>query len=163
MIQIKHNKLRISTGGRLTSWLFARCWRSWIRGHWRQIHLVAGRRIWTRDLRISSPVPYQRLTTVLYWWRIHAMLNMLRISFVEAFPYFFTRYYVSATCLLITACKNIELLNHSLTWVVLFSPAHVTLWKHNCQMHFSLILWFQLMKTALHNGGSWPGVRTVPC
>ena len=45
MIQIKHNKLKIPTGGRLTSTYKA--WRGWIRGHRRQIHLVAGRKIWS--------------------------------------------------------------------------------------------------------------------
>ena len=59
------------------------------------------------------------------------MLNMLRITFVKAFPYFLTRYHVNATCFCnYTACASIDLLNQSLTWVVLFNPACVTLLKH---------------------------------
>ena len=44
LIQVKHNKLRIPTGGRLTSWLFTSV-EELNSGHQRQIHLVAGRRI----------------------------------------------------------------------------------------------------------------------
>ena len=36
-----------------------KAWRSWIRDHRRQIHLVAGNRIWTRDVRITNPAPWQ--------------------------------------------------------------------------------------------------------
>ena len=62
MIQIKHNRLRIPTGGRLTNWLFTQRGKSWIRGHRRQIHLAAGTRIWARDLWITSSAPYHQAT-----------------------------------------------------------------------------------------------------
>ena len=58
MIQIKHNKLKIPTGGRLTSWIFTRHGGIEFGGLWREIHLVTGRRIWTQDLRITSPALY---------------------------------------------------------------------------------------------------------
>ena len=31
--------------------------RIWIQGHWRQIRLAAGKRIWTQDHRITIPAP----------------------------------------------------------------------------------------------------------
>ena len=34
-----------------------KAWSSWIWDNQTQIHLVAGRRIWTRDLRITNPAP----------------------------------------------------------------------------------------------------------
>lgn len=60
-------------------------------------------------------------------------INMLRIPFVEAFPCFFLLDIIMSVLpvFLITACKSIGLMNQSLAWIVLFNPAHVTLWKHN--------------------------------
>lgn len=59
-------------------------------------------------------------------------INMLRIPFVEAFPCFFLLDIIMSVLpvFLITACKSIGLMNQSLAWIVLFNPAHVTLWKH---------------------------------
>lgn len=52
------NLLKIPTGWRLTSWLFAR--RSVVEfaeDRRTQIQLAAGRRIWSRDFRIIKPAP----------------------------------------------------------------------------------------------------------
>ena len=51
-------------------------------GHQRQIHLVAGRRIWTWDLRITSPAPYHwaMLTSLKYCEQLSVTLLIFNIT-----------------------------------------------------------------------------------
>ena len=60
-------------------------WRNLIRDHRTEIHLATGRRIWTRDLRITTPAPFPQAHAVSCWrnvkpgsvhnWRIYILVS----------------------------------------------------------------------------------------
>ena len=57
ILQIKQKLVKILFGEACQFAIYKTC-RSWIWNHQTQIHLVAGRRIWTQDLRIINLAPY---------------------------------------------------------------------------------------------------------
>ena len=55
-------------------WAIYKAWGSWIRDHQTQTHLVGGRRIWTRDLRIISPgpLPLGHADNAAFWFTYYS-------------------------------------------------------------------------------------------
>ena len=103
IIQIKHNIIRIHNWWGTNQLAIYKAWKSWIRDYWKQMQLVAGRRTWTRDRRITNPGPYisTRLRSrpiACLAWRMHEWMGdpngntQFRLSFSHLLRLSFRRF-----------------------------------------------------------------------